>query len=187
MKKLAFLLILLILPLALAQTECHYGKINCTDQCSGFTDSNSNGICDLSEEKTAISEDTSYGAGTYIRTSNAPATSTQSQSREYNLVVLPLISALLYGSTYFLVKMKAITIVGHRKIWNIVLLISFLVSGILGILLVIRLNFGWNIPFPSSVLFYHVEAGIIMTVIAIFHILWHWPYFKSILWRTNKN
>jgi len=180
MKKLTFLLILLVLPLALAQTDCPLGEVNCAGECGRFTDTNNDGLCDLSEE-TAVSESSTALAEASAGNSTAQSPSAQNPSREYNLIALFLLSAILYGSTYFLVKMKAITIVGHRKIWNIVLLVSFLISGILGILLVIRINFGWAPSLPFSMLFWHVEAGIVMTVIAVFHMLWHWQYFKSYL------
>ena len=67
----------------------------------------------------------------------------------------------------------------HRKIWNALLLITFLASGILGILLVIRINFGVAIPLPFNVMFWHVETGIAMFMISIFHISWHGTYFKN--------
>jgi hypothetical protein len=181
MKKLSFLLVLLFLPLAAAQTECPFGEVNCTGGCGRFIDTDGDGFCDLSEEETAVLESQNTSSKTSANNSTAQNPLTQSQARNYNLIVLVLISAILYGSTYFLVKMKAITIVTHRKIWNMALLISFLISAILGVLLVIRINFGWAPVFPSIMLFYHVEAGIIMAVVSAFHILWHWPYFKSYL------
>lgn len=86
----------------------------------------------------------------------------------------------MYIISHILLKKKIINIVNHRKIWNILLLITFLISGILGILLVIRINFDTIIPLPFNILFWHVEAGIAMTVISVFHILEHLAYFKNI-------
>ena len=68
----------------------------------------------------------------------------------------------------------------HRKFWNILLLITFLASGILGILLVIRINLGIAMLLPFNIMFWHVEIGIAMVVISIFHTLWHLPYFKNL-------
>jgi len=69
----------------------------------------------------------------------------------------------------------------HRKIWNVLLLITFLISGIFGILLVLRINYGIEIPLYSDLLFWHVEFGIAMTIISIFHITWHWKYFRNMI------
>ena len=103
----------------------------------------------------------------------------------YHLLPISLLLVLLYSISHILSKKKIISIVNHRRIWNILLLITFLISGILGILLILRINFGWIIPLPFNILFWHVEVGIAMFIISIFHISWHWAYFKNIL-RTKK-
>jgi len=104
----------------------------------------------------------------------------------YHFLPISLLLILLYSISHILSKKKIISIVNHRKIWNILLLITFLISGILGILLILRINFGWIIPLPFNILFWHVEVGIAMFAISIFHISWHWTYFKNIL-RTKKH
>ncbi|MCK5084660.1 MAG: hypothetical protein KAQ64_03330, partial [Candidatus Pacebacteria bacterium] len=103
----------------------------------------------------------------------------------YHLLSISLVLILLYFITHILSKKKIVSIVSHRKIWNVLLLLTFLVSGIFGILLVIKINFGIAIPLPFNILFWHVEIGIAMFVISIFHTLWHWTYFKN-LFRIKK-
>lgn len=98
----------------------------------------------------------------------------------YNLVPISLFLIFFYAVSHILSKKNVISIANHRKIWNILLLITFLISGILGILLVIKINFGIAILFPFNILFWHVEAGIAMAVISVFHIFWHWGYFKNL-------
>lgn len=101
--------------------------------------------------------------------------------KKYNFLLFTLISILGYLTTFFLSKKNIISIQNHRKIWNLFLLISFLISGILGLLLVIRINYGIVFNFPFNMLNYHVEAGIFLVWISIFHTLWHWSYIKNIL------
>ncbi|HPJ17374.1 MAG TPA: hypothetical protein PK639_04080 [Candidatus Woesebacteria bacterium] len=60
-----------------------------------------------------------------------------------------------------------------RRLWNIVLLISFLISGVLGLLM----STGLHLPFYSFFLWLHVEAGIIMAIVSLFHAFWHLPYY----------
>jgi len=103
----------------------------------------------------------------------------------YHLLPISLFLVLLYLVSHVLSKKNIISIVNHRKIWNILLLITFLISGILGILLIIRINLGTAIPLPFNIMFWHVEAGIAMFAISIFHIFWHWAYFKNLL-RIKK-
>ena len=118
-----------------------------------------------------------------------PESSSNRSGRTYHLlsISLPLIALYLIGC--ILLKKKIISPVTHRKFWNILLLISFLISGILGILSVIRINFNTPIRLPFNILLWHVEAGIAMTVISVFHALWHWAYFKNlfIIKKRKKN
>jgi hypothetical protein len=102
-------------------------------------------------------------------------------AKEYALIQIISILLVLYMITYSLSRKNIIQLITHRKIWNSLLLISFLVSGILGILLVTRINYGWPITFAFNMLFWHVQFGIAMTVIAVLHISWHWRYFLSII------
>ena len=119
-----------------------------------------------------------------IRTKQPLVTSESDSSKNkriYDLAPISLFLIFLYVLSHILSKKNIISIGNHRKLWNILLLVTFLVSGILGILLVIKINFGIAIPLPFNILFWHVEAGIAMAVISIFHILWHWTYFKNLI------
>jgi len=98
----------------------------------------------------------------------------------YHFLPISFLLTLLYLTSHVLSQKKIISIVNHRKFWNILLLITFLISAIFGILLVIRINSGKITPLRFNVLFWHVEMGIAMTAISIFHILWHWAYFKNL-------
>ncbi|MBU1445723.1 hypothetical protein KKD70_00470 [Patescibacteria group bacterium] len=114
-----------------------------------------------------------------------PAEKETKEEPPYHLVSITIVLLITYVVSHILSKKGIISIAKHRFFWNILLLISFLVLGILGILLVIKINFGIAILLPFNVLFWHVEAGIAMTVISIFHILWHLSYFKT-LFKITK-
>jgi len=132
-------------------------------QCVRYIDTNKNGFCDYSQTLT----------GTAV-------------SNNYHLFPILIILTLLYGVSALLVNKKLLDLATHRKIWNILLLVSFLVCGISGILLILQLNFGLNLPNYAGILFDHVEFGIAMTAVAFFHILWHFNYFKNLL-RSKRN
>lgn len=104
----------------------------------------------------------------------------------YNLVPVILVLVIIYLFTYILVKENIITLLTHRRIWNVLLLVSFLILGILGLLLVVRVNYGWSLALPFNILYWHVEAGIVMVVITMFHIAWHWRYYTCIFKSKNK-
>jgi len=107
--------------------------------------------------------------------------------KPYRLLGISSITLLAYFLTMMLVRggrMKRLT---HRKIWNTILLITFLVSCILGFLLVVQLNYQFEFlkSLYLSSLKLHVEFGIAMTLVAIIHIFWHIKYFKKLI-RTKQ-
>lgn len=68
----------------------------------------------------------------------------------------------------------------HRKFWNVLLLITFVVSGLLGLLSVVKVNYKLEIPHYDQLLKWHVALGIGMVIIAFFHLSWHWKYYFSL-------
>ena len=189
------LLLSLSLITVVAWGDCPRGEVLCEGECGLFVDIDNDGICDHSQPapkdrnsnttdqvtEEEIQED-KYGLETIAANDIALSVKTgtqEQQGRIYHLLPISLFLTSLYLISHFLSKKKIISIADHRKIWNILLLISFLISAILGILLVVKINFGTVIPLPFNTLFWHVEIGIAMTAISVFHILWHWAYFKN--------
>ena len=93
---------------------------------------------------------------------------------------------LIYGVSFFLYKTKRIRIATHRKIWNVLLLGTFLVTGVFGVILTIQLDYELPFTIPVDLLFWHVEAGIAMTFISLFHTGWHFKYYRNLL-RTSRS
>jgi len=100
--------------------------------------------------------------------------------QSYNFILIFVVVFFLYFFSLFLVKFQKITQFQHRRFWNLVLLVTFLVTGIFGLFLAFsidqKLSLRWYLP----LIWYHVEFGIIMALISLFHIIWHLPYFSSI-------
>ena len=136
--------------------------------CARYVDTDGDGICDLSQpapEDREEQQESKESAGGKI---------------DYFFIHIVLILITFYFVSLLISKKKKKKC-QHRKIWNILLLITFLISGIFGILLVLDINYGIKIPFYSDLLFWHVEFGIAMTIISIFHITWYWKYFKNMI------
>jgi hypothetical protein len=93
---------------------------------------------------------------------------------------------IIYGASFFLYKTKRIRIATHRKVWNVLLLGTFLVTGIFGVILAIQLDYPLPFRIPIDLLFWHVEAGIAMTLISLFHMGWHFNYYKNLVRRTRE-
>ena len=61
----------------------------------------------------------------------------------------------------------------HRKFWNYLLLVTFLVSGLLGLLSVVKVNYKLEIPGYENYLKWHISFGIAMVIISFLHLSWH--------------
>lgn len=106
--------------------------------------------------------------------------------KPYDLILISAITLGLYALTSILVKANVLKKTTHRKIWNILLLITALVSCLLGFFLVLQINYGWKMEWLWTVKYYHVEFGIAMTIVVLFHIFWHMNYWKT-LFKKNKS
>ncbi len=104
----------------------------------------------------------------------------------YHLLLITIGTTSAYLLTLMLVRTGLFTKAFHRRIWNTVLLLTFLTSGILGLLLVIRVNYRLEWAFLTPLMKWHVDTGIAMTLVALFHFLWHGSYYLNLLRRGNK-
>lgn len=99
----------------------------------------------------------------------------------YHFLFLLILVLGFYFLSNYLVNFKKISLITHRRLWNVILLISFLVSGILGLILAAFIDLKLSILWYQPVLWLHVEFGIVMALISIIHALWHLPYYLSII------
>ncbi len=94
----------------------------------------------------------------------------------YLLIQISILTLMLYLLSWLFTGLNIISKVFHRKLWNLLLLITFLITGILGILLAIQINYKLEWPIVKALLKWHVNFGIALAIIGTFHILWHSRY-----------
>ena len=163
MKKVLSLLFLMLFSLALVSAlDCPIGLENDSypGACNLYTDSNGDNLCDLSQEQV------NQVISGYVSPTN------------YYLWQISLISLILYLLSYGLVKEQVYSIVFHKKLWNMLLLVSFIVTALTSILFLLEISYGISIT-SLNLTFWHIEIGLVMILISIFHTLWHIPYLKS--------
>lgn len=95
----------------------------------------------------------------------------------YHTTAILIVLVCFYLVSLFLVKKQIISWIFHKKIWNLLLAISFLVSGMLGVLLAFLVDNKAIIEGYRTLLWWHVEFGVAMAIVAIFHLFWHIKYF----------
>lgn len=101
----------------------------------------------------------------------------------YALFPIGIAIILLYALSYLLCRAGIILKKSHRQIWNTGLLLTFFITAFLGILLAVQVNFKLEIPWIKELLVWHVDFGIGMSLIAIFHFTWHWSYYRDLIRR----
>jgi len=104
----------------------------------------------------------------------------------YHSSLIAIALFLIYAVSFFLYKAKHIRVTTHRKIWNVLLLGTFLVTAGFGLTLVIRRDNVLNFGLPFNLLFWHVEAGVTMTLISLFHLSWHFTYYRDLLRKSRE-
>ncbi len=105
----------------------------------------------------------------------------------YLLIPIGLILLILYGISYLFNRLEILSKSVHRKIWNYSLLVTFLTAGCLGILMAIQINYKLEVPWTEKVLKWHVNFGIGMSMVGMFHLLWHWRYYLPVKSPRRKS
>jgi hypothetical protein len=168
--------------------DCPLGPCAGCGACFGF------GVSAFSDEPTVVSGTTSgaiSGAVDGDVTDLSVQVTSQNGSNvsfltHYLVSPIALGFFVVYGSSFLLYKTKRMRVTTHRKVWNMLLLGTFLVTGIFGVILAIQLDYPLPFEIPIDLLFWHVEAGIAMTLISLFHLGWHFNYYRNLLRRTRR-
>ena len=189
-----FIFILLTIVITIPQTvsawnNCPFGEVNepYPGTCGRYKDTDQDGICDLSqsppESRLQTSDENSEGNQDTL---NGTKTSIDSNARiNYYFLPILLFLVIFYLITFGMGQKKILKKIQHRKIWNGILLITFLVSGIFGLILAISISSGIRLYFYADLLFWHVEFGIAMAIISVFHIIWHWKYYRNMITKKK--
>jgi hypothetical protein len=94
-------------------------------------------------------------------------------------MILPAVPFIVgYLLTYSLYKSNLIKKAIHIKLWNMILFLAFLISGGAGFILIILLEWGVVIPTSQPLLYWHVELGVTLVLVTIFHLYF---YRKSLM------
>ncbi len=98
----------------------------------------------------------------------------------YDLIPIAALLIFAYVLSYALYRRNVISKSFHARVWNILILISFLVSAGMGIILAVFMDFGLTVPSSLDLNYWHGELGIALFVILIFHLHWNWSSFKRL-------
>ncbi len=102
--------------------------------------------------------------------------------------IIPIASGLLlaYLMSSFAVRLHIIQVSQHRKFWNVLLLVAFLITAVLGVILAIQVNYKLEFTNIDQWMVFHVDTGIALAMISIFHLSWHLGYYSR-LFASNSS
>ena len=99
----------------------------------------------------------------------------------YHVIGTGLTAVLLYIISYFFYRINYFSFQFHKKLWNSILAVAFLITAIAGVFMALQITYKWDLPFVKTILKWHVEFGIGMAFTGIFHFIWHLSYFAGSL------
>jgi len=105
----------------------------------------------------------------------------------YYVISTSLTVTLLYLISYFFYRIGYYSLQLHRKFWNLVLALAFILTATAGVFIALQINYKWNIPFIKEVLKWHVEFGIGLAITGLFHLIWHLNYYGKLFIKTTGN
>ena len=102
-------------------------------------------------------------------------------------VILPAVPFIGgYLVTYGLYKFNVIRKSVHVNLWNMILFLAFLISGIAGFILVVLLEMGITLPVNQPLLYWHVELGVTLVLVTAFHIYNYWKSARTMFVSAKR-
>lgn len=96
----------------------------------------------------------------------------------YEIIIPSVPFVMGYLVTYTLYKMGLIRKLLHVNLWNFILFSAFLITAGAGFILMVLLNLGIITSINLGFLYWHVEFGITMALVTVFHV--------SIYWKSTR-
>ncbi|OPX57235.1 MAG: hypothetical protein A4E25_02390 [Methanobacterium sp. PtaB.Bin024] len=191
MKKIyVVLLIILLTPVAVyAWNDCPYGLLNdpFPGQCPRYTDTNHDSICDHSQSPTSASTNNTQNLNNNSNENNNSNNSSSDiqkdnsvPSENYYLIPVAVSTTIIYLVTYLLYLENMLKKKIFYKIWNYVLIASFILTGLTGLIMIIIVNYGIGSSWNLTIDFWHAEFAIIMAVSTIIHFHLYWKPLKKV-------
>ncbi|MDP1551651.1 MAG: hypothetical protein Q8M06_01385 [Methanobacteriaceae archaeon] len=166
-------------------------------QCSRYIDVDGSGSCDLALSEVSTTQTSSSDTGDDSSTSQDTSQSTQldddtidpvddnalevsdtgpdaleGATEGSNFHILP-ITIIIIGSylfTYYLFKNGILKPKQHKRIWNILVTIGYIGTGLTGVLLTLMIKLGISTVYNSGITYWHAELALLMVLGTFIHL-----------------
>ena len=102
----------------------------------------------------------------------------------YDIVLIPAILVTAYILSYLSYRREIISKKLHNKLWNLVLLVSFIFTAGMGIVQAGIVDFGISFSMVAALNYWHIEFGIVFFVLIFFHLSSNMDSLKKLLKKT---
>jgi hypothetical protein len=99
----------------------------------------------------------------------------------YDIIIIGTLLIIAYLASYALYRQNIVTKVLHTRLWNIIFLISFILSASMGALIAGLSDFGIYTGINPDLNFWHIELGIIFFIVLFIHLQSNWSSFRKLL------
>lgn len=102
--------------------------------------------------------------------------------------IWPLTVVLVYAYLLSLagVYMGLYSLSAQRKFWNVLLLLAFISTATLGLFFAFQINYKINFKAEDTWMLVHVDSGIALALISIFHFTWHIRYYLGLFKKSGR-
>ncbi len=104
----------------------------------------------------------------------------------YDIILIGTISIIAYLFSYALYSTNTISRKLHQRVWNIIILISFLLTFGMAYLQTALTEFALNIPIVPDLIYWHGEIGILFFFVLLFHLQINWGSLKKLVYSINE-
>lgn len=74
----------------------------------------------------------------------------------------------------------------HINLWNLIIGLAFLISAGAGLILLLFMEFGIKMPINPQLLYWHVEIGVTLALVTVFHFHIYWKSAKTMFMQQKK-
>ncbi len=128
-----------------------------------------NGSSDHSNVSTTTVQDPGSSVG-----GNSPTA-----GNDFHIIPVSILIVGAYFFTHYLFSKGILKPKKHKRLWNLLMLGSYLGSGITGLLLIYMINWGVLLAYRHGLAYWHAELALLMTIITLIHFHLYRKSFKK--------
>lgn len=104
----------------------------------------------------------------------------------YHVISIGLLLVTGYLFSLLGTRLRIISVAGHRRFWNSLLLLFFVSAALLGLILAVKVNYRLTVGWTDQAMQWHVDLGAGLAFVAAFHLTWHLRYFRRVLQKDGS-